>query len=296
MSALPAWQPHLEVWLLVGGVLALGIYAAWVIGPKVVPAGQPVVTRQQGFWFAFGIVTLWVSSTWPIHDVAEQQLYAVHMVQHFALTMLVPPMFLLATPRWLAGLLVTQGGNAWMWLRRVANPVVAAVIFNSVVVLSHWTFVVNTSVTNGPFHFGMHLLVVTSALIMWIPVCGPWPELRMSSIPATCIYLFVQSIIPTVPGAWLTFATTAVYSAYDDGGLRLWNIDVTDDQQMAGVFMKVVSGFYLWGIIIVLFFRWAVGTFERDNKSNLLTDEQVDQIEALRAAGPPSTASTSTSS
>jgi len=293
MNGLPTWQPHLEVWLLVGGLLALGFYAARVIGPKVVPAGDRIVSAPQTFWFFLGIVTLWISSTWPVHDVAEQQLYAVHMVQHFTLAMLVPPMFLLATPRWLAALLVNQGGLAWTWLRRITNPVAATVIFNAVVILSHWTFVVNTSVTNGPFHFGMHLLVVTSAVIMWTPVCGPWPELRMSSIPATCIYLFLQSIIPTVPGAWLTMAEGSVYTAYDHGD-RLFGINVTDDQQIAGLFMKVVTGFYLWGIIIVLFFRWAVSTFDKDNKEHLLTDEQVDQIEALRATGPqPSTSTTS---
>ena len=41
------WQPHPEVWLLVGGVVALSIYVVRVIGPKVVPAGRPVLTTFQ---------------------------------------------------------------------------------------------------------------------------------------------------------------------------------------------------------------------------------------------------------
>ena len=34
------WQPHPEVWVLVGGVAALAVYALRVVGPKVVPAGH----------------------------------------------------------------------------------------------------------------------------------------------------------------------------------------------------------------------------------------------------------------
>ena len=37
------WQPHPEVWVLVGGVVALALYAVKVGGPKVVPTGRAVV-------------------------------------------------------------------------------------------------------------------------------------------------------------------------------------------------------------------------------------------------------------
>ena len=84
---------------------------------------------------------------------------------------------------------------------------------------------------------------------------GPFPELRISP-PAQMIYLFVTSIVPTVPGAWLTFAEGAVYSAYDIPD-RLWGISVTSDQQVAGLLMKLVGGTYLWVLITVIFFRWA---------------------------------------
>ena len=56
------WQPHPEVWVLVGGVAALSWYALRVVGPKVVPAGQPVVTRAQLAWLVAGLLTLWVAS------------------------------------------------------------------------------------------------------------------------------------------------------------------------------------------------------------------------------------------
>lgn len=30
------------------------------------------------------------------------------------------------------------------------------------------------------------------------------------------------------------------------------------DQQMAGIVMKVIAGFYIWGIIASVFFRWSM--------------------------------------
>ena len=55
-SEIWAWHAHPEVWVLVGALAGLYIYAAKVIGPKVVPAGTPPVTRRQ--WLAFGAAML----------------------------------------------------------------------------------------------------------------------------------------------------------------------------------------------------------------------------------------------
>ena len=253
MNAFPSWQPHLEVWLLVAGLAASYAYAIRVIGPRVVK-DRPAVSRSQLAWFGIGLLLLWGSSDWPVHDVAEERLYFVHMIQHMALTLVMPAAFLLATPEWLARLLIGDG-KAYQVLKRLTHPVVATLLFNAVIVLSHWPAVVNQSVESGLLHYGVHVAVVTTALIMWLPVCGPLPELRLS-LPGQMLYLFAQSIVPTVPAAWLTFADGAVYSVYDHLP-RLWDISVADDQQAAGLIMKVVGGFYLWTIITVLFFRWA---------------------------------------
>ena len=100
------WKPHPEVWLLVLAIVAFGWWAARVIGPKVVPLGQPVVTATQRRTFALAVVLLLVAADWPIHDIAEDHLYSVHMVQHLLITFIVPPLLLLATPGWLVPLLL----------------------------------------------------------------------------------------------------------------------------------------------------------------------------------------------
>jgi putative membrane protein len=270
-----AWTPHPEVWLLVGSVLALGVYVARVIAPKVplsVRGDGPAISRRQKAWFFLGVGLLWVASDWPLHDVAEEYLYVFHMVQHFLLTLVMPPVFWLATPRWLARLVVAPGRRGWGALRRLAHPVVATIIFNITVIATHWSILVNTSVQVAPVHYLVHLGVVTAAFIMWIPVVGPWDELRLTA-PAQCVYLFVQSIIPTVPGAWLTMAETPIYWVYDHGP-RLFGISVIDDQQYAGLFMKVGAGMWLWMLIIAIFFRWALALERDEHRGRIVTLEE----------------------
>src|SRR5215204_6471099 len=99
------WQPHPEVWFLLASAVGLSLYATRVIGPKVVPEGEPVVTGRQKIAFVLGVSVLWLASDWPMHDIAEEHLYLVHMIQHFLLTLVMPPLLLLATPAWLAHLL-----------------------------------------------------------------------------------------------------------------------------------------------------------------------------------------------
>ena len=254
--AVDVWrfQVHPEVWLLVGSLIGLYLYAVRVIGPKVVPEGEPITTRRQRLAAIAAIGALWVASDWPMHDIAEEYLYSVHMVQHTILTLVVPPLALLATPRWLADLVLGEG-RARRVVRVLSLPVVAGVAFNLSVMGVHWPALVNASVANGPLHYTVHVVIVFAALMMWMPVCGPIAEWRMSP-PAQMVYLFLMSVVPTVPGGWLTFADNAVYTAYDTP-TRAFGISVIDDQQAAGVFMKLFAGGELWAIITAMFFVWA---------------------------------------
>ena len=78
------------------------------------------------------------------------------------------------------------------------------------------------------------------------------------------VYLFVQSFVPTVPAAWLTFADGVVYTAYDHGP-RVFGLSVTDDQQIAGVMMKIGGSVYLWTLCTVLFFNRFMKNWDQEN-------------------------------
>ena len=69
------------------------------------------------------------------------------------------------------------------------------------------------------------------------------------------IYLFFQSLAPTIPASFLTFGTKPLYPIYATFP-RIWGIDPLTDQLIAGLVMKLVGGLILWVIIAAIFFRW----------------------------------------
>ncbi len=258
------FEAHVEVWTLIAGAVALGWYGWRVLQPKALAAGYDPIARRQAAWFVGAVASMWIFSDWPIHEIAEQYLYSVHMVQHFFLSMLIPAMFLLATPRWIIELVAQPGSRAWRWLETGSRPVVAGVVFNGLTVLLHWSVTVQLSFESGAVHFLFHLMIFASGLLMWMPVISPVAEWRIAPV-AKCIYLFVMSIIPTVPSGWLIFAEDVVYRHYDTPE-RLWNIGVMDDQTAAGLVMKLLTGLFLWGAIFIIFIRWAHEEMQADEE------------------------------
>lgn len=260
-----AYVAHPEVWLLLVGALSIGWFASRVLEPKAVAAGYEPITRNQKRWFLVGFSSIWLASDWPVHDIAENYLYSVHMLQHMVLSMLIPAAFVLATPRWLLELVIDPQGRLWRWFRTASRPLVAGIAFNALTMWLHWSRVVQISADSGPVHFGFHLMIFASGLLMWMPVFGPITEWRLGPL-GQCIYLFSMSLVPTIPGGWLVFATGVVYAHYDIPE-RLWGIDPLADQQAAGAIMKLLGGFVLWAIILVIFTRWAKSEMRSDERA-----------------------------
>jgi putative membrane protein len=234
------------------------------MGPKRVAPGQPVATRLQLTCFALGALAMWVAGDWPIHDIAEGSLYSAHMVQHLVLSMVAVPLLLLGTPGWLLRAVLRP---PWLFrvVRSLARFLPALVMFNVVLVLTHWPALVNASLRSGLLHFLVHALIFVSALIVWLPVVSPLPEIPRLSPPVRMIFLFLQSVVPTVPASFLTFGNSPLYKFYEDVP-QLWGLSTVDDQRIAGLIMKIGAGLLLWLLIAVLFFRWAADE-ERGNRS-----------------------------
>ncbi len=197
-----AFQWHPEVWVLVAFLTGAYIYTVRVIGPNAVAAGAAVVTTKNKVAFVAAMAMLWVASDWPMHDISEEYLYSAHMLQHMMLSYFLPPLALLATPTWLMRVLIGDG-RLYRAVTFLAKPVVAGVLFNLAIMVTHVPLMVNESVESGPLHYSLHFLVVMLSLLMWMPVVGPLPELQIGPL-AKCIYLFLMSVVPTVPAAWLT--------------------------------------------------------------------------------------------
>lgn len=274
VTALPGWHPHLDAWLLLGLLLAAYLMAVHRrrTGLSAADEGGATTTSAQVVRFCAGVGVLWLASDWPIHDLAEQYLYSFHMVQHLLMTLVAALLLVSGTPKWMARRLLSP-----RWLRAtvrvMARPVPALIQANLVLVLSHWPAVVNATVGNHTLHLGAHGVLLVSAVLMWMPVASPLPEIPRLRPPLQMLYLFGQTVVPTIPASFLTFGATPLYRVYV-GFPRLWGVTALSDQQTAGLIMKVGAGFYLWIVIAVIFFRWYAHEQESEG---LLLWEDVDR-------------------
>lgn len=247
---LPAWHVHPDVWLLFGSIIA----AYLIAGRRHERATGEATEPRKRRLFLLGMGVLWLGADWPIHDLAERYLYSMHMTQHLLFTLVAAPILIAGMPVWLLRELLAPAPIRRIF-RFMTRPLVALIFFNAVLLFTHWPDVVAASVGSELVHLGLHVLIVTSALVMWWPVMSPLPEMPSLPPPGQMLYLFLQSLAPTIPASFLTFGHAPLYPVYATFP-RIWGIDALTDQLIAGLIMKLLGGLLLWGVIAVIFFRW----------------------------------------
>ncbi len=252
---IPQWEPQPDVWLLVGLLVAGYAIAIARVGPRWAGPDGRCVTRSQITCWGLGVLATWIAADWPVHEIAERMNYSVHMVQHLTFSMVATPLLILGMPAWMMrGLLARL--RLLPLVRKLAHFIPALIVYNLVLVFTHWPAVVNASLTNGVLHFGLHSLLFLSSLVGWLPVLSPLPEVPRFPPLLRMAYLFAWSVVPTVPASFLTFGSKPLYSSYV-GLPHLWGLSTLHDQQLAGLIMKLGAGLLLWMLIAVVFFRWA---------------------------------------
>jgi putative membrane protein len=248
---MPAWHAHPDVWLLLGG-----IWVAYLLAVRNHPMRpqEAADKRRRATLFSLGMAVLLVGADWPIHDLAEGYLYSVHMVQHMLFTLVAPPLLIAGIPAWMWRRLL-RPRPLFVAFRFLTRPVVALIVFNGLLLFTHWPEIVKLSVSSELAHFSLHALLFGAAMVVWWPVMSPLVELPALSPPGQLMYLFIQSLAPTIPASFLTFGHTLLYPVYGTFP-RIWGISALNDQLIAGLTMKIVGGLILWGFITVIFFRW----------------------------------------
>ena len=244
-GGIPGFSPHADVLLV---LLVFGVGYWWATA-RVAPA-----SGRQRAWFLSGLLLVWLASSWPVHDVAEDRLYAAHMVQHVIFTFIAPPMLLLGTPTRLVSWLVRNPAVAAV-VRACTRPLVALIGFNLIVGLSHTQLVVDGATTSAPLHFAVHLVLFAAALCLWSPVLNRAPELPRMRSTGKMLYLMANGFLPVPIVAALALAGTPFYDHYVEAP-RLWGISALEDQQLAAGAMWMLESFWTIGAVMIVFFDW----------------------------------------
>lgn len=244
------WRPYPGVWLFV--LLLVSAYAA--LGARSGRDAEPGGARRHRGAFFTGVVVLWAALDWPLGPLGAGYLASVHMLQYLLIALVAPPLLLLGVPAGAYAALARRGRMSRV-LRIVSHPLVALALFNAILAWTHLPSVVDALMREQAGSFAIDVLWLAGGLLFWWPVVAPEPRRPGFSHPLKMGYLFLATVLNTMPYAFLTFGDLPFYGIYELAP-PVVGIGAQEDQQVAGLLMKVGGGLILWTAITILFFRW----------------------------------------
>lgn len=245
------WRAYPGVWLLVMAVL-IGYAVAYRLSRH---RGVPIEElRRRIPSYLLGVFTLWIAADWPLGPLGAGYLMSVHTLQYLLFTMVIPPLLLHGLHPAMLRALVNRRWSLRV-LRFLTRPLMTFVVFNTVLVTTHMPAFVDAVKVTQIGSFGMDMAWLGAGLLFWWQVLGPLPEFEPLGYAGRIIFLLANVFIPTVPASFLTFADYPLYAVYELAP-RVAGVSAVQDQQIAGLTMKIAGGLLIFGTASVLFFRW----------------------------------------
>jgi len=219
------------------------------------PGALVVPDRWRFRSFIAGWLVLWLATDWPLGALGAGYLASAHMLQFVLYTAVAAPLLIVGLPEWMVRRTLART-RSYRLVRAISRPLVAAVIYNVVLIATHAPLTVDTFRTSEVGSFVLDMLWLVGGLILWTPVVSALDEVR-PGYAFRGVYLFLAAgVLPMIPGGFLTFADHPLYATYELAPRVTSQWDPTQDQQFAGFLMKVGSIPLIWPVIGVLFFRW----------------------------------------
>jgi putative membrane protein len=223
--------------------------------------------------FAGGVVALWIAVASPI-DALDDYLLTAHMIQHFILMSIAPPLIALGAPvvPMLRGLprvvvVVLRPIFCARWLRRIGrvvmHPVVAWVAMNVAYVGWHLPAMFELTFKSERIHDFEHLCFFATSLLFWWVVVEPWPARERWQRWAVILYLLSADIVNTALSATLAFAGKVLYSSYAEAP-RVCFLSPLKDQIAAGSEMWVLNSVVMLAPAVVIALRELSPRWMRD--------------------------------
>jgi cytochrome c oxidase assembly factor CtaG len=204
-------------------------------------------------------------------DVLSQQLFLMHMIQHFFLMMLAPPLLLIASPlpfllwglpdKWrqkTGGVLsvgLHRDSRLRHGLRKVTNPGLVWLIWVIVLIGWHDPTMYNLALQVDWVHDLEHLTFFLASLLLYWHITGAGPRIHKQFGLMGRIALTVAAIPANMLlGVVLALATAVIYTHYLNVP-RLWGIDPLTDQQISGFIMWVPGSMMHIVAALILVYR-----------------------------------------
>ncbi len=237
---LPPWATF---FLLLTAVLYLrGWRQAQVTRPEELPPWRAAC-------FLAGLCVAWLAIASPL-DALDSLSLSAHMVQHFLLMSVAPPLLLLGAPtvpmlRGIPRVLVREVVGPLLSAKPVlavgrflAHPVVGWLAMNVAYIGWHLPGSYELALHSESWHAVEHGCFFFTSLLFWWTVLQPWPSRCVWSRWAVLPSLIGADLVNTALSAVLVFSGRVFYPTYAQAP-RLFGVSAMNDQAAAGAFMWV---------------------------------------------------------
>ena len=239
------WHLHL-LWLLA----LLGLVAGYLWATQ--RQGCTAAPRQK-LLFLSGVVLLAGALTWPLGDLASHWLLFALVLQRLLLTLAVPPLLVLGTPRPIIARL-TRPAAVDAVLRVAVRPLPAVAIVTVVAVGTLTVGAVSLAAHSVVARTVVQLVVLASGFVLWAPVLTELPGAQRLSALGRGGYLIVQSIVPSFLSIVWIFARHSLYPTFTYTG-TIAGMSPLLDQELAGFLAKLSTIAVLWTVAFVIMTR-----------------------------------------
>ena len=253
-NGVPLLRDLLRTWSLpLAPLITLSI--ALILYMRGWNAARVTRERELPVWraacFVAGLASLWGALASPI-DALDDYLLAAHMIQHFILMSIAPPLIVLGAPTvpmlrgmprvLIRGLLRPLFRAGWIRAigRVVTHPLFAWMAMNVAYLGWHVPAAFELTFRSEWIHNGEHACFFLTSLAFWWVVLRPWPARARWPRWTTIPYLLSADIVNTVLSATLAFSGRVLYPSYS-AAPRICFLTPLKDQVAAGSEMWVLN-------------------------------------------------------
>ncbi|MGZ9585495.1 cytochrome c oxidase assembly factor CtaG [Paenibacillus marinisediminis] len=282
-SAADLWSPLLLIAALLIIVLYMGL-----TGPfRERFAGSEPVSLFRKLMFILGILLLYFVQGGPI-NVMGHLMFSFHMVLMSISYIIAPPMIMIGIPDWLWRFLLDRPFmHKFKW---IMHPILTALLFNVLFSVYHVPAVHDYIMLNFGVHVVYYIALFITSVMMWWPIVNPVAEWEYISDVKKMGYIFLNGVLITPACALIIFAPEPLYATYTDAetwaqamgycvsgntqallaltqntGPQFFSwFTPIEDQQLGGIFMKLVQETMYATILFTVFTRW----FRREGKDD----------------------------
>lgn len=231
-------------------------------------------TARQKCLFVFALILFYAAQGSPISYYGHHYLFSLHMLQQSILYFALPPLVLVAIPEWLMEKIFQP---KWLktLLRIFTQPLVAALLFNTLFSFYHIPFIFDAAALNHEWMTVYHVVLLLAAFSMWWPIVSPLSDNKKQLAGLKKLtYIFANGVLITPACALIIFAENPLYATYMQAPQLFVSLDTFSDQRLGGIIMKLVQELVYGSVLAYVFYNW----YKQEKQDDLSMDQQPANI------------------